>query len=228
MLFTTVFSFGCSSPRWGLNAELWRLNSLCFLQQCFMYTAMQRKPALPPEIARANISAVTPWAILGKQSCGKTLTFLYLVLNWCPNPVLQWLAPTVPPAPAAEMTAPFKPCYTTSKSSLHEYTNVSCGIWGWFRTSLYLTALATGVMALTVWRWKGSCGQWPPRVHGPLFLCSVCSGLARLPTQTDQGVISDFIVEWAISYKLVFIAPWQCWRDPGVGCWSQGGGAQVS
>lgn len=84
------------------------------------------------------------------------------------------------------------------------YTNVSCGIWGLFITLLYLTAMATGVMASTVWRWKGSCGQWPPRVLGPSFLCSDCSGLARLSPQTDGGVISDFIADWAISYKLIF------------------------
>lgn len=118
MLFTTVFSFGCSSPRWGLRAELWRLNSLSFLQLCFVYTAMQRKPALTPEITCVNISAVTLWAILGRQSCGKTLTFLvYLVLNRCPDPVWQWLSPSVPAAPL----------YTTSKSSLHEHRR--CELW---------------------------------------------------------------------------------------------------
>lgn len=50
-------------------------------------------------------------------------------------------------------------------------------------------------------------GMWPQRVHGPSFLCSDCFGLARLPTQTDRAVISDFIAVWLFIYTLVFIAP---------------------
>lgn len=193
-----------------------------------MYTTRQREPALPPEIAVKHLSSYSV-SHPGEAELYKNCHFLGVfgteLMSWPSFAVTVPHCPTCSSCSDVRTSNPYRP----PGNSIYTSTwGVSSGTWGLFITSLYWAAMATRVMALTVWRWKGACGQRPQRVHGPSFLCSDCFGLARLPTQTDGAVISDFIVEWVISYKLVFIAPWQHWRDPSVECWSWGGGVQVS